>query len=175
MNPCGFSLKRWAEALVLLSTLVVVVAGTPPIAPPDTTLIDDRKQRVDFFTHWRQTTNVLIRRTLQFRKPQPVTIVTNPPVGIGLIIAQAPRGFVVRRVIAGTPAFRAGVSEGDVIIAIDGKPAAKLELDDAARHILGQIGSYVELTLFRSAVEQPLRIKLQREVLPQPPAFILDD
>lgn len=92
-----------------------------------------------------------------------------------MVIAEEPRGFIVKRVIEGTPAFRAAVREGDVIIGIDGRPTAKLVLDDAARHIRGQIGSFVELTLFRSGAEQPLRIKLQREVLPQPPALILDD
>lgn len=178
MNARRFLLKRWDRALVLLSALVVVGvgvgAGTPPIAPPDTTLIDDREKHVRCYDR-HQSSNGFIRPTLQIRRPQSVTIVTNPPAGIGLVIAEVARGFMVKRVIVNTPAFRAGVSEGDVIIAIDGRLAAKLELRDAVRHIRGQVGSLVELTLSRSGAEQPWRIKLQREVLPQPPALILDD
>ncbi len=71
-------------------------------------------------------------------------------VGVGLQIAidDAQQVRVIAPVEA-SPADRAGVKAGDIIVAIDNDPVAGLNLDEVADRLRGTIGSPVRLTLQR--------------------------
>ncbi len=65
--------------------------------------------------------------------------------------------------IEGTPAFRAGVKPGDLIVKIDDQPVKGLKLNDAVLKLRGAPGSKVTLTLARKDVATPIVVPLVRE------------
>lgn len=74
----------------------------------------------------------------------------------------------VLRVIApfdGTPAQRAGVRAGDVILRIDGKPVVAADVNGAIDQLRGKPGSEVMLSIIREGLTKPINIRLQREII----------
>ena len=85
--------------------------------------------------------------------------------GIGVEVMQLPDGKV--RIIApidDTPAAKAGIRAGDLIIAVDGRP---LTPQDSEGHgpLRGPPGSKSMLTVVREGEPQPLQIEVQRETI----------
>src|SRR5207249_11330063 len=72
-------------------------------------------------------------------------------------------GFIrVETPLEDTPAFEAGISPGDVIMAVDGKTTKNIDLNDAVRMITGPINSSVTLTIKRPPAEGTTDVKLTR-------------
>jgi carboxyl-terminal processing protease len=69
--------------------------------------------------------------------------------GVGLIISKIDRGVEVVSPIEGTPAYRAGVNAGDVIVAVDGESVVDLNIDEVLSVLRGQPGSSVTMTIIR--------------------------
>lgn len=68
--------------------------------------------------------------------------------GIGVYIVQDPRTkHVVVDPIEGTPAYRAGIKPGDVIMRVNGEPVTTMRLDDVEHAIRGKIGTPVTLVI----------------------------
>jgi carboxyl-terminal processing protease len=65
----------------------------------------------------------------------------------------------------GTPAFHADIRPGDTITAIDGKPTAGWDMLKILRHMRGEVGDPVELTLVHPEENQPVTISLVREII----------
>lgn len=85
--------------------------------------------------------------------------------GIGVELLRQPDGTM--RVIApidGTPAARAGIKSGDLIIAIDGEPVRADQADTSAP-LRGPPGSSVILTIVREGRDRPFDVPLQRETI----------
>ncbi|HEV7699002.1 MAG TPA: aspartyl protease family protein [Pyrinomonadaceae bacterium] len=72
-----------------------------------------------------------------------------------------PRTFKIRRTIENSPATAAGLREGDMISAIDGKPASDLTLEQA-RQMFKQKGRSYRLTIERDGQKIQAKIKLRR-------------
>jgi carboxyl-terminal processing protease len=84
--------------------------------------------------------------------------------GLGIEVT-AQDGFVkVVSPMDGTPASRAGIKSGDFLTAIDGKSIVGLPLNDAVKQMRGAIGSAINVTVVREAVE-PFDVSLTREVI----------
>ncbi|MFT5374994.1 MAG: carboxyl-terminal processing protease [Candidatus Latescibacterota bacterium] len=62
-----------------------------------------------------------------------------------------------------TPAARAGIKSGDLIIAIDGESTKELSAGDAADKMRGEPGTPVTLTLRRAGVDEPFDLSIVRE------------
>lgn len=81
-------------------------------------------------------------------------------------------GRVVESPMAGSPAEEAGVLRGDIVLALDGVPAADLPASAAARILRGPAGSSITVTLApRSPYEgnaAPRDLVLERRPIPQP-------
>ena len=74
----------------------------------------------------------------------------------------------VLRVIApfdGTPAQRAGIRAGDVILRIDGKPVVAAEVNGAIDQLRGKPGSEVMLSIIREGMTKPIDVRIQRETI----------
>ncbi|HEY2954185.1 MAG TPA: aspartyl protease family protein [Candidatus Eisenbacteria bacterium] len=71
--------------------------------------------------------------------------------------------FEVWRLLANSPATEAGLAEGDVITSVDGKPAAKLTLEEV-RRALRAGEREVELEIERGGRSFTVRLKLRRMV-----------
>ncbi len=75
-------------------------------------------------------------------------------------------GFVkVISPIDDTPAQRAGIKAGDLIIRLDGKSAKGISLMEAVKIMRGKPGSEIELTILREGKEKPFDIKIVRDVI----------
>ncbi len=84
--------------------------------------------------------------------------------GIGVEVQPQPDGTIlVIAPIDDTPAARAGVKPGDIIIAVDGKPLTP-ELADS-NPLRGAPGSKTVLTVQREGTPKPLELTVQRETI----------
>jgi len=95
--------------------------------------------------------------------------------GVGLQITQDnPTGELrVISPIEGSPAERAGIKPRDRILKINGVPAVKLSLDEAAERMRGPAGSQVTLTVAgeKEEVEQSKEIILTRDRISLNPVY----
>jgi len=80
----------------------------------------------------------------------------------GLWINQATDGFAVVDVTKGAPADAAGLKAGDVIIAVDGKPATSLKLYEVRKHLRDEVpGTAVTFTVRRAGAEKSMPVMLR--------------
>ncbi len=85
--------------------------------------------------------------------------------GLGIEVGMED-GFVkVVSPIDDTPAQRAGMKTGDLIIRLDDKPVKGLALNDAVKLMRGKPGSDIELTVVREGEDKPLKITITRAII----------
>ncbi len=86
--------------------------------------------------------------------------------GVGMTIG--PRGgrVVVIAPTPGTPAYRAGVRPGDVILAVNGKSTENMNTAQVADLVKGPEGSKVQITILRHGSSQLLELTLIRVAIP---------
>lgn len=85
--------------------------------------------------------------------------------GLGIEV-QMQNGFVrVISPIDDTPAQRAGIKAGDLIVRINGKPVKGMSLNDAVTMMRGDVGSKISLTILRHGREKPLEVQIKRAVI----------
>ncbi len=85
--------------------------------------------------------------------------------GLGLEVTEADGFLKVIAPIKGTPAYKAGIKSGDLILDIDGRTVVGLTLNDAVARMRGPTGSKITLTLKRDKVDTPIKIAMTREVI----------
>lgn len=85
--------------------------------------------------------------------------------GLGLEVGME-NGFIkVVAPIDDTPAEKAGVQSGDLIIKLDGKPVKGMSLTEAVNMMRGLKGSKIELTIVREGVRQPFDVTVVRDII----------
>jgi carboxyl-terminal processing protease len=85
--------------------------------------------------------------------------------GLGIEVGME-NGFVkVIAPIDDTPAQRAGVQAGDLVIRLDDTPVKGMTLNEAVKIMRGKPGSDIELTIVREGLDQPLKITITRDVI----------
>jgi len=82
--------------------------------------------------------------------------------GVGLEVAEQDGNVVVVAPIEGSPAERAGVRAGDVLLEIDGRAVEAARLEDAIERMRGFVGSNVHLVVSRDGEPEPLQFELER-------------
>jgi len=83
--------------------------------------------------------------------------------GVGVELQQQPDNSLrVISPIDDTPAAKAGIKAGDVIVAIDGKPISS---EDGMEPLRGEPGSKLTLTLLREGKPKPFDVTLTRETI----------
>jgi len=87
--------------------------------------------------------------------------------GIGVLMGRQDQQRVIREVIQGTPADRAGLKPGDELLAIDGEPVAGQSRDWIMLRLQGVPASTLALRI-RFADGDSRHIRLQRELLDLP-------
>ena len=85
--------------------------------------------------------------------------------GLGIEVGME-NGFVkVIAPIDDTPAQRAGIKSGDLIIRIDDKPVKGMSLNDAVNTMRGKSGTRIILTILREEEDRPFNLELERDII----------
>lgn len=82
--------------------------------------------------------------------------------GVGLEVTEQDGRVVVVTPFEGSPAQRAGVRAGDVLLEVDGEPVRGGDLDGVIDRMRGFVGSRVRLAIGREGEPEPLRFELER-------------
>ncbi len=82
--------------------------------------------------------------------------------GVGLEVTRNGHRLMVVAPIDGTPAARAGLKPGDIIVSIDGVDARTLGLQQAVERLRGKPGSKVVLAILREGFSEPRDLTLIR-------------
>ncbi len=85
--------------------------------------------------------------------------------GVGIEIGMDKGRPIVISPIEGTPAYRAGIRSGDIIVEINGEDTSNMSLVDVVRRIRGKPGTKVNLTIIRKGADKPIKVELERAII----------
>jgi carboxyl-terminal processing protease len=88
--------------------------------------------------------------------------------GVGLTVSEVKQGLRIGTVFDDSPAKEAGIQEGDIVTAVDGKSIAGKDADLATGQIKGEPGTQVTLTVLRPSAKESKDYKLERRELVVP-------
>ncbi len=86
--------------------------------------------------------------------------------GVGIEISMENNQVTVVTPIEDTPAFRAGLKSGDIILSINGQSTQELSLQDVVSRIRGPKGTEVELLIMHSESKSPQTVRIVRDAIP---------
>ena len=85
--------------------------------------------------------------------------------GLGIEVTMEEGVIKVVSPIDETPAARAGILAGDLIIALDGETVQGLNLNEAVDRMRGAVNTPINLTIKREGVEKPFDVRLVRDII----------
>ena len=85
--------------------------------------------------------------------------------GLGISVGMKDGVLTVIAPLDGTPAFRAGVKAGDIILKIDDKSTLGMSIDDSVKIMRGKPKTDILLTIIRKKEPKPLEIKITRDII----------
>ncbi len=85
--------------------------------------------------------------------------------GLGIEVGEENGYIKVITPIDDSPAARAGVMPGDLIVEINGRPVREMLVNDAVELLRGEPGSAVRVTLMRENEVEPIDLTLTREII----------
>lgn len=86
-------------------------------------------------------------------------------IGIQLSLDRETRKLTVLATLVGTPAYDAGMLAGDVITRIDGTDTEGFTLEDAVKHLRGEVGEPVRVTVIHEGDEDETTFEIVRDVI----------
>ena len=85
--------------------------------------------------------------------------------GLGIQVGME-NGYVkVISPIDDTPAYKAGIKAGDLIVNLDQKPVKDMNLNDAVKVMRGKPGTKIKLSVMREGSEDPISFELERAII----------
>jgi carboxyl-terminal processing protease len=87
--------------------------------------------------------------------------------GVGMTVGPRDNKVIVIFPFTGTPAYKAGIHPGDVIIAVDGKSTENMSVTDVADLLKGPKGTTVHISIAREGVDKPMEFTLVRDEIPR--------
>ncbi len=85
--------------------------------------------------------------------------------GLGISVGMKDGALTVIAPLDGTPAFRAGVKAGDIILKIDDQATIGMTIDDSVKLMRGKPKTDIVLTMIRKNELKPLKIKITRDII----------
>src|SRR3954454_20781414 len=87
--------------------------------------------------------------------------------GVGMTVGPRNNKVIVIAPFVGTPAYKAGIRPGDIIIAVDGKATDNMSTSDVADLLKGPKGTTVHITMLREGTDKPLEFAVVRDEIPR--------
>jgi carboxyl-terminal processing protease len=88
--------------------------------------------------------------------------------GVGMTVEEAERGLRVMSVFDGSPAKRAGIRAGDLIVAVNGRSIAGVNSEVATARIKGEPGTRVRLEVMDPKSEESRTLSVERKRIQVP-------
>jgi carboxyl-terminal processing protease len=88
--------------------------------------------------------------------------------GVGMIVAPRENQTVVQAPFVGSPAYKAGIRPGDIILKVDGKVCTGLSTNEVADMLKGAKGTTVHISLGREGWENAIEVTVVRDEIPRP-------
>jgi len=88
--------------------------------------------------------------------------------GIGAYVGIRDEQLMIIAPIAGSPADKAGIRAGDIILEIDGSSTTEMSLEEAVLHIRGRKGTSVRLLILHQGETEPEGIEIVRAEIEVP-------
>ncbi len=88
--------------------------------------------------------------------------------GVGMEVGMRDNVLTIIAPLSGTPAEKAGLLAGDKLIAINGSSTEGMGVDEAVRHIRGEEGTVVTLSIFRAGMTEPKEFQVTRAQIEVP-------
>lgn len=85
--------------------------------------------------------------------------------GLGITVGLKDGALTVIAPIEGTPADKAGIKAGDIILKVDNQSTLNMTIDEAVSIMRGKVGSPIELTIVREEEPKPLKINIVRGII----------
>ena len=85
--------------------------------------------------------------------------------GLGITVGQKDGALTVIAPMEGTPADKAGVKAGDIILKINKQSTLNMTIDEAVNIMRGKPGTSIELTMVREGETKPLTISIIRDII----------
>jgi carboxyl-terminal processing protease len=90
--------------------------------------------------------------------------------GVGMNVAEDKRGLKVLEVFDGSPASKAGIKDGDLIVAVNGRSLAGVDSKVATGRIRGKEGTSVRLEVITPSNDKTRTVSVKRERIEVPVA-----
>lgn len=88
--------------------------------------------------------------------------------GVGMVVEQRDDQTVVQAPFVNSPAYKAGIRPGDVILKVDGKPCKGLTTTQVADLLKGRKGTPVHISLGREGWAKSIEVTIVRAEIPRP-------
>ncbi|MRJ03041.1 MAG: S41 family peptidase [Epsilonproteobacteria bacterium] len=85
--------------------------------------------------------------------------------GLGITVGMRDGALTVIAPLEGTPADRAGLKPGDIILKINDKSTLDMTLDEAVSLMRGKPGTKIKLTIYRKGEPKPFVVEITRAII----------
>lgn len=85
--------------------------------------------------------------------------------GLGITVGIRDGALTVIAPIEGTPADKAGLKSGDIILKINSESTINMTIDDAVSRMRGKVGTPIEITVVRKGEAKPMHVKIIRDTI----------
>lgn len=93
------------------------------------------------------------------------TTISGQFVGIGIELALSDGALKVISPLDDSPAQKAGIKAGDLIVKINGILVSQMNLSEAVKHIKGKKGTSVKLSILRKSTKKTISVKVKRDTI----------
>jgi carboxyl-terminal processing protease len=85
--------------------------------------------------------------------------------GLGIVIGKRDGALTIISPIDDTPAYKAGVKSGDIILKIDDQSTINMTLQDAVDLMRGKKGTPIDITVVRKGENEPIDFHIIRDII----------